>query len=90
MSGTLFFIQGVVYVSIEEDEDGYINLTAHPDKLALECQNKDGSSKFSCSTTSSSSDSDSSGEDLIGSPQQRPPRFGLVRSVETGPYRYSK
>ncbi|PFX33609.1 inositol hexakisphosphate kinase 2-like isoform X1 [Stylophora pistillata] len=79
--------RGVVYVSFEEDEDGYIHLTAHPNKLALECQNKDGSSKFSCSTNGSSSDSDSSGEEVIGSPQLRSPRVGIVGSVETGPYR---
>lgn len=51
---------GVVFVSVKEDKDGFIYLTAHPDKLALECQKKEGSTKF-CITNS---DNDgSSGED---------------------------
>ena len=72
-------------MSFKEDEDGYIHLTAHPDKLALECQNKEGSSKFSCN---SSSDSDSCGEDLVASPQRRSRRIGLVDRVDKGPHRY--
>lgn len=76
-------------MSFKEDEDGYIHLTAHPDKLALECQNKDGSSKYSCKTggTCSSSDSDSSGDDSLGSLQRRSPRIGIVETVEKGPHR---
>ena len=83
-SGLLFSVVGVVYVSFKEDEDGYIHLTAHPDRLALECQNKEGSSKYSCN---SSSDGDSSGEELVGSPQRRSRRIGLVETVEKGPHR---
>lgn len=72
-------------MSIKEDEDGYIHLTAHPDKLALECQNKEGSSKYNCN---SSSDSDSCGEDLVGPPQRRSRCIGLVDRVDKGPHRY--
>lgn len=75
---------GVVYVSFKEDEDGYIHLTAHPDKLALECQNKEGTAKY----CTSSSDSDgSSGEEVGGSPQRRSRRIGIVETVEKGPHR---
>lgn len=72
-------------MSVKEDEDGYIHLTAHPDKLALECQNKEGSSKYNCN---SSSYSDSCGEDLVGPPQRRSRRIGLVDRVDKGPHRY--
>ena len=72
-------------MSFKEDKDGYIHLTAHPDKLALECQIKEGSSKCSCN---SSSDSDSSGEEMVGSPQRRSRRIGFVETVEKGPHRY--
>ena len=72
-------------MSIKEDEDGYIHLTAHPDKLALECQNKEGSSKYSCN---SSSDSDSCGEDLVESRQRRSRRIGYVDTVDNGRHRY--
>ena len=73
-------------MSFKEDEDGYIHLTAHPDKLALECQNKDqGSAKY----CTSSSDSDSSStEEVGGSPQQRSQCIGGVETVEKGPHRY--
>lgn len=73
-----------MYVSFREDEDGYIHLTAHPDKLALECHNKEGSTKYY--TTSSDSDG-SSGEEVGGSPQRRSRRIGRVESVEKGPHR---
>ena len=72
-------------MSIKEDEDGYIHLNAHPDKLALECQNKEGSSKYSCN---SSSDSDSCGEDLVESRQRRSRRIGFVDTVDKGRHRY--
>lgn len=74
---------GVVYVSFEEDEDGYIHLTAHPDKLALECQNKDSSTQY----CTSSSDSDGSSGEEGGSPQRRSRRIGIVETVEKGPHR---
>ena len=75
----------MVYVSFKEDEDGYIHLTAHPDKLALECQNKEGSTLY----CTSSSDSDSSStEEVGGSPQRRSRRIGRVETVEKGPHRY--
>ena len=72
-------------MSFKEDEDGYIHLTAHMDKLALECQNKEGSSKYSCN---SSSDNDSSGEELVGLPQRRSRHIGFVETVDKGPHRY--
>lgn len=72
-------------MSFKEDEDGYIHLTAHPDKLALECQKKEGSAKY----CTSSSDSDSSStEEVGGSPQRRSRRIGRVETVEKGPHRY--
>ena len=78
------FILGVVYVSVREDEDGYIHVTAHPDKLALECSNKEGSNSYcTCSASDSSSE-----EEVDSSLQRHSRRINRVETVEKLPHRY--
>lgn len=75
--------RGVVYVSVREDEDGYIHVTAHPDKLALECRNKEGSNSYcTCSASDSSSE-----EEVDSSPQRHSRRINRVETVEKLPHR---
>ncbi|XP_068686263.1 inositol hexakisphosphate kinase 1-like [Montipora foliosa] len=76
--------RGVVHVSVREDEDGYIHFTAHPDKLALECYNKEGSKSY---CTSCSESDGSSGEEVGSSPQRHSRRISKVETVEKLPHR---
>ena len=72
-------------MSVREDEDGYIHFTAHPDKLALECYNKEGSNSY---CTSCSESDGSSGEEVGSSPQRHSRRISKVETVEKLPHRY--
>ncbi|KXJ09715.1 inositol hexakisphosphate kinase 1 [Exaiptasia diaphana] len=76
--------RGVVYVSFEEDDEGFIYTIAHPDKRALENQAVN-------SSRNNSSDSDSSEDNDIGtntSPSRRRSfRASHIESVQKRPHR---
>ena len=69
-------------MSCKEDEDGNVHLTAHPDKLALECQN---SSTQYCISKSESTGSRR--EEVGETPQWRSQCMGRVETAEKGPHR---
>jgi hypothetical protein len=70
----------VVYVSFEEDDEGFIYIIAHPDKRALERNQK-------ANIRSNSSDSDSEDNDVVGSPKRRSLRESHLESVQKRPHR---
>lgn len=77
-------ILGVVYVSFEEDDEGFIYMIAHPDRTALE--NQANSNSFN-----NSSDSDSGSDDndvRTESPKRRRSlRINHLESVQKRPHR---
>lgn len=70
----------MVYVSFEEDDEGFIYIVAHPDKRALENQ-------ASCNNSSDSDSSDDNEIDNTSPKRRQSLRASHLESVQKRPHR---